>query len=1739
MGIFAKLGGAGLDALKGINKGLDVVGKEAADWGMGLAIGSKSGVHLPTRRDEEDDNAYLTRVRLALNDARDNLRGRSDLGQAIELLDFGQNPTGRDLKLIEKFERLGPQQQLMIAESGTLNSMLGDTTFERGGFLNTFLPRPARSIIKGIPLIGEQAERIITPTVSPLGVMTAGLPGMSAGVMAKGTAGAIGAGMAGRQAENLGLNQKLKVGPITATGVAAGAAAVATRGASLRTAGVMAGAGLAAEQVVPGTPSLELGARSVGEIAGGLWGGGGAAVKRPTWQLDQVQTLIDDIQRAGNFADLTPNMQTKIIRLKMSVDNDTVAAHDYSARLQGDGLSEADSVTGSRFPKMPEETMDLVFEQAAGTPGTGYGALGNQAGAGSASWLPPQSRFIVNRGSRAAMLREGTPDWYALNAHLALESMVDGIQPGLAYITLLSERAGLGMRNVHTQSGLRQIAEKAGIVKESDIAARKVVAPRSDQPIANMPKGRNGMEPTAQNMHENPLQWPDRPQAVKDVAEAYDLFIEGVDRHVRSSMKNLGRTPKEIDAYLKKIKGGQGPYWHRLALDRDNNIMGGANAEGWGAIQPMQRERSLVQAITYLDSYTASAQAYASNAMRVLTNETIVWPMGQKLGVKVQDFVPGRFVYDLDLYKRNQTWITRAQKLADDANAGRSPKTIQRRAAELAQDPNAPQELVDLIYPLSRVDDEIMAAFEVNLGQKAKASARKTRGMATADEALFKKQQQAFKNKYDAWKAQNSKAVSQGDFAATRVDEALSQINVAVARLIKAAKADRAKLGRTAKKSAASLAATSKGVKGTTRPAGAPSRVATLEGSGTYQKAVNDLQELLASVDDVGLPSDINSILDDLVGAQGRILEAGERSRFAAAGGGSALSAEPSAAPAIRAGKARKVALEAGDEAVVAADVTAAGAAAEKTYRTGAREVGKTLKDAMRTNAQQRIFARNQIQQAKRYISHAQGFKMLDADKFPGYSAYRFQEDIGKQINEAFQKYKPTQGFVQGVNQFMALQHALVAGTADMGQLGLHLVPIFRPGTIKMLPRLIHDMFSEEATRRFIMESANRHSMDGTSMYTNTILGDLRNVVEAANPSIVMNNPGGFVKTVSGYLTNNPVNQVFSRGIRWVRQSQFEHNILLIEASTGVPITGKDLRIAAGNAEMITGDFNWTRAGISQTQRTTERTVMRFAPTWVRSQLKLIVSAATLRGGAEHMLARKALAAQLASYAGVYYVAALASGLDPIEAGTRLSPMNPDGTRNKDFLLIEVKGIKMGPGGVVLSVMRTAAKMADLSYKAAQGDEDAMIQLVNIKDTGQPLVGFWRAGAPILTGLIYDIVQGRESYGNRKLGVNPSEWENNAKSFAEGFEPFSISALREEGVLSGITQGFGGRAFPTSAPEKFLDVADVMAKEAGFDSWRDTPTATRKSLIRGDETLRALDDKRVEFYQRFPEGDDALFSEIDKSQGAMEDGLLASYAAVQAGAMTIPEFRQKFSDMQREHGYLANSLLDARDESPEQLKGEVKQDWYARLYTAIQPEQFDEDKDGVVDEIEFQEWRKAREDFWKDNPEAQNFRSYITVDYQAKKWKTPEMGAIALERYEALNLYEQFLKMPKYTGLTTSDGAFVDRARKAKNKFMDEARFNGQEPKSRQAWRQVMSEMGNLTGKELELFKVAIALDKRRVRDRLLNPQRVAFLQENLLLAEWYPSVIGMAGITVGERQEAGLPAPGGLSALDLVAQIG
>jgi len=836
-------------------------------------------------------------------------------------------------------------------------------------------------------------------------------------------------------------------------------------------------------------------------------------------------------------------------------------------------------------------------------------------------------------------------------------------------------------------------------------------------------------------------------------------------------------------------------------------------------------------------------------------------------------------------------------------------------------------------------------------------------------------------------------------------------------------------------------------------------------------------------------------------------------------------------------------------EAAIASEEGRAGASALREQSSLMRQ---ELKAVSAGNAAELTEAQRQLKVAERLARV--GYARLPESRFPGITEV-FERTQAEAIEAAFSRLDPRSvpRFLAATNNWVGIGVGVQAGSFDIGFIALQMFPAFAQNPLAF-PAMFMRATRNKAYLGAIQRLQREAFRDGKPMLQQMIAHDLRLVSEPLMPDVMAIQPGTITGKVSRAVTNWPLNRMFTRGINLARMQSAKYGVRIWEALRGRALTPDEYRQIMRVANTITGDFNWTRAGVGQVQRSLERIGLRFAPSWLRANLQWIAAAAHPSMRVEANVARLALANTIGVMVGLYSISALMMGQTP----------KLDVTKTGEFMTVRVKGMRVGPGGVMVQVARTIGKAAKLVETAATAETpeeraEARRQLLDIREGRNPIRQFWRAGAPLIGGLVYDIVanEGVQSYTQRPLTLTPE----GLVGMAESTLPFAAqSATSGEGVTGFFGTFLGGRAFPVSPPELFLETADAAAQQNGFRTWEETPKATRAEIMRKSPELRAAEETRDKFFERFPQKqdrEDFVFGEVEKSRKATEESLLAIWQGVQAGNRDIVEFRQAFSDLMAKHGALSNQLMDGFDDSLKRRNNETLQDFYARMFHTVQPESFDgkafpgDFPDGVISPEEWELWREGRTSFWAQFPEAQQFRSYIETEYPTRNWASQEMADLHQTKIRMNQTYQALLEIPKYRGLSAEAGNFIDSAISLADRKVREIKFalaeKGIDPNkvripAKVAWRMVLEDMrsAQLTPEQMKWLKIAVFLDlKPRTRRKLLSSERARFLMENRELTEWYPSAFGDAGLRDREIALLGLaPTPLGASVQERVASL-
>ncbi len=541
------------------------------------------------------------------------------------------------------------------------------------------------------------------------------------------------------------------------------------------------------------------------------------------------------------------------------------------------------------------------------------------------------------------------------------------------------------------------------------------------------------------------------------------------------------------------------------------------------------------------------------------------------------------------------------------------------------------------------------------------------------------------------------------------------------------------------------------------------------------------------------------------------------------------------------------------------------------------------------------------------------------------------------------------------------------------------------------------------------------------------------------------------------------------------------------------------------------GTLSDAALGLGRTQRAIESLAL-FAPRFFRANLGLISDVA--QGGVRRREALRALGSMLAGATAVTIGANYAlNGKLP----------NLDDPNKADWLSINTPKGRVNLFGPFYPFMRAAARTAT---------------------TGDPkhLEMFLRSKAGIPFSIMRDVIAAQQGETVNVFGDPlPVTEEQTAEFIARQFFPIGVEQAVEgvrKGQLEATGEIFGLRTTPKLPPALFREEADIKAQDLGYSSWADVPKGERADVLRTDAGLRELDEARQAFFDKHRgkmSAEEFAFQDIKKSRELHETTLLGLWKGVEAGNVTVADWRAAFGDLMGKHAWLSMTLLDGQDSDPKRRSNETLQDYYARIFHAIQPENFAGLPGADPTPAAWKRWREARDAFWTRFPEAEQFRDYILLTYPTRNWTDPRMAELHRTYIAAQRSYDEFLRLPAYRGMSVEDGDFIDSIRGLADRVSREIRFALAERgadlsrirvPALLAWRLALQQLQTkpLTEHQYKLIRIAIIMDlKPQARRRLLNADRARFLMENPTLVEWYPGSIQQAGLRDQDAARLGL----------------
>ena len=263
------------------------------------------------------------------------------------------------------------------------------------------------------------------------------------------------------------------------------------------------------------------------------------------------------------------------------------------------------------------------------------------------------------------------------------------------------------------------------------------------------------------------------------------------------------------------------------------------------------------------------------------------------------------------------------------------------------------------------------------------------------------------------------------------------------------------------------------------------------------------------------------------------------------------------------------------------------------------------------------------------------------------------------------------------------------------------------------------------------------------------------------------------------------------------------------------------------------------------------------------------------------------------------------------------------------------------------------------------------------------------------------------------------------------------------------------------------------------------------------------------------------FVELDKLRDTLEtEELIKLSATVLKDPSQMFRWREKYKDVNviihAESEKLISSL-GIVEEDIQQQEGLRPEDMIARRYYDIEPE--DADQNGIVDKREWETFRQKQQAVLaKASPEQVH---YVTEEYPRGRWKDANVQAV-YERYiAAQRATDTYFEIPKYFGLTVTDGDTIDtyirgadaladqlvarlRTTPAGNAAADKLRIPRKWLWSKYA--SALIESGAPIDKRLLTIAMAINTNTK-LRNRITSPARRSFLLEHGDIPRFYETI--------------------------------
>lgn len=275
------------------------------------------------------------------------------------------------------------------------------------------------------------------------------------------------------------------------------------------------------------------------------------------------------------------------------------------------------------------------------------------------------------------------------------------------------------------------------------------------------------------------------------------------------------------------------------------------------------------------------------------------------------------------------------------------------------------------------------------------------------------------------------------------------------------------------------------------------------------------------------------------------------------------------------------------------------------------------------------------------------------------------------------------------------------------------------------------------------------------------------------------------------------------------------------------------LRDLADHTDKLVGVVSSAKLGVSVNRRQLESAWFMYAPRWRRACYSLMVDCT--QGGWRGAEARKVIGSLLVAAPTAYAATCVALGQEP-----NFDP------RTGKFMTIKIGNAHVGLGTPYVGLFRLAGNI----YKQIEEDPQAFFTFE--EGTDHALARFFRSSASIVTGVLWDVTEGKNYIGEE---VN-REIENVGREAAETLLPFWASEYAQAAVEGQEMPGpelfagefMGMRAWPVQAWEERKELRNKLAQEAHGVDWYspDMLQKDRNALYAGSPELQQLDKEILE-----------------------------------------------------------------------------------------------------------------------------------------------------------------------------------------------------------------------------------------------------------------------------------------------------